>query len=284
MRVIPIIILAIVLLTIPLVWLVIQSVVDKDDYGDGATSSIDSGARIEIEMLRQKVDALQGQLEGLTKSVQDLASRPATANLEAQDTTGQLDGPLVQDGPNAILDAYSQVVLIANRRNVNPGISVGGSRWLENFIGRPRQNLSNDCDPMTNPKLKDMLVLADVGPIRVQMLQPAADSLKRVFENVKAADPDLYARIKSSGSLCVRQIRGTIGRTSTHSFGLAVDLNIDNRLDTLGDGKTQLGLTILADFFREEGWVWGAGFSREDSMHFEVSKQMLQKWRAEGKI
>lgn len=116
------------------------------------------------------------------------------------------------------------------------------------------------------------------------MLQPALDSLKRVFEKVKATDPDLYARINTAGGLCVRQIRGTRGRTSTHAFGLAVDLNIDGKLDTLGDGKTQLGLTILADFFRAEGWVWGAGFSREDSMHFEVSRQKLEEWRAEGKI
>jgi hypothetical protein len=129
-----------------------------------------------------------------------------------------------------------------------------------------------------------MLVVADVGPIRVQMLQPAVDSLTRVFDKVRTTDPDLYARINTAGSLCVRQIRGTKGRTSTHSFGLAVDLNIDGKLDTLGDGKTQLGLTILADFFREEGWVWGAAFSREDSMHFEVSRQMLEQWRKDGII
>ncbi len=116
------------------------------------------------------------------------------------------------------------------------------------------------------------------------MLQPAVDSLIRVFTNIRSTDPDLYVRINTAGSLCVRQIRGTKGRTSTHSFGLAVDLNIDGHLDTFGDGKTQLGLIILADFFREEGWVWGAGFSREDSMHFEISRQMLETWRAEGKI
>jgi hypothetical protein len=167
---------------------------------------------------------------------------------------------------------------------VNQGLTVGGSGFLEEFIGRPRETLSDNCDPMTNPKLKAMLRLEDVGPIRVNMLQPAIDSLKRVFANVQSTDPDLYARINTAGSLCVRQIRGTRGRTSTHSFGLAVDLNIDGKLDTLGDGKTQLGLTILADFFREEGWVWGAGFGREDSMHFEVSKQKLQEWREDGII
>jgi cell division septum initiation protein DivIVA len=282
MRIVPFIILAIVLLSIPLIWLLIQATVVSDDYETGTGSSIDSGARIEIERLRQQIEALQGQIEGLDKKVDEIASRPTQS--QQQVTTGPIDEPFVNDGPNAILDAYAQVVLIANRRKVNPGISVGGSRWLEQFLGRPRATLSNDCEPMTNPKLKKMLVLASVGPIRVRMLQPAVDSLTRVFEKVRQTDPDLYARINTAGSLCVRQIRGTVGRTSTHSFGLAVDLNIDGRLDTLGDGKTQLGLTILADFFREEGWVWGAGFSREDSMHFEVSRQMLEQWRKDGII
>jgi hypothetical protein len=116
------------------------------------------------------------------------------------------------------------------------------------------------------------------------MLQPALDSLKRVFENVLRTDPDLYARINTAGSLCVRQIRGSTGRTSSHSFGLSVDLNIDGHLDTLGDGKTQLGLTILADFFIAEGWFWGAAFSREDSMHFEVSREKFDEWRNQGTI
>ena len=135
---------------------------------------------------------------------------------------------------------------------------------------------------MTNQRLKDKLVLEQVGPIRVRMLTPAVESLKVVFANIQKADPDLYERINTAGSLCVRRIRGTQNSLSTHSYGLAVDLNIDGRLDTLGDGKTQLGLTILADFFKDEGWVWGAGFGREDSMHFEISRRQLDLWLAEG--
>ena len=49
-------------------------------------------------------------------------------------------------------------------------------------------------------------------------------------------------------------------------------------------GKTQLGLTLLADFFNKEGWIWGAGFGREDSMHFEVSREKLLQWRRLGQI
>ncbi|TMM54144.1 M15 family metallopeptidase [Sulfitobacter sabulilitoris] len=283
MRIVPVILVAIGLLTIPLIWFAAQSLIgERDSYDPGATgAAIDSGARIEIEGLRQQIEALQGQIQALQEQIQSLATRPSPG--PRQDGGGlPLDQGFIADGENAILDAYAQVVLIANRRKVNAGITVGGPRFLEQFLGRPRENLSNTCEAMTNPKLKDLLKVADVGPIRVQMLQPAIDSLTRVFEKVRATDPDLYARINTAGSLCVRQIRGTVGRTSTHSFGLAVDLNIDGHLDTLGDGKTQLGLTILADFFREEGWVWGAGFTREDSMHFEVSQQMLEEWRRQG--
>lgn len=281
MRIVPVIIFAILLLAAPLVWLLVKSSVDTGGFG--AETSIDSGARIEIESLRQQVEALQGQIEAVSKSVQALGVSVDQAQIASAGHGAPLD-TFVKEGPNTILDSYAQVVSIAERRDVSDGINVGGSRFLEGFLGRPREVLSDTCEPMTNPKLKSMLVVADVGPIRVQMLQPAVDSLTRVFEKVRATDPDLYARINTAGSLCVRQIRGTVGRTSTHSFGLAVDLNIDGQLDTLGDGKTQLGLTILADFFHEEGWVWGAAFSREDSMHFEVSRQKLEQWRKDGII
>ncbi|RVT83910.1 M15 family peptidase [Rhodobacteraceae bacterium CCMM004] len=293
MRLIPLVIAGIVLLAAPLVYLGVRELMpeDRSAFVNATGPAVDSAARIEIEALRQRMDIQDQQIAALQEQIRELAARPpivvgptgpgATGPSEFEPTP---EAPRQPGGPNAIVDAYAQVVLIPNRRRVNKGLTVGGSRWLEEFLGRPRENLSDRCEPMTNPKLRAMLKLESVGPIRVNMLQPAIDSITRVFENVKAADPDLYERINTAGSLCVRQIRGTRGRTSTHSFGLAVDLNIDGVLDTFGDGKTQLGLTILADFFIAEGWVWGAAFGREDSMHFEVSKQKLTEWREEGKI
>ena len=286
MRSVRLIIIAIIALTIPLVWLVVQSLLPEGGITDaGSGSGIDSGARIEIEVLRQQVEGLQEQIVALEQEVAAIGSGSASYDVVVPDVTdGTAGAPAFNDGENAIGDAYAQVVLIANRRTVNKSISVASPSFLEGFLGRPREVLSDDCEPMTNPKLKELLIVEQVGPIKVQMLRPALDSLKRVFEKVEAADPDLYARISTAGSLCVRRIRGTTDRTSTHSFGLAVDLNIDGQLDTFTDGKTQLGLTILADFFMAEGWIWGAGFGREDSMHFEVSRQQLEAWRAEGKI
>jgi hypothetical protein len=280
MKVLPAVIIALGLLAAPALWFGLSYLFKEQGYGSGA---VDSEARIEIELLRQQVEDTQLKLDDLQKELSSLANKnrsvAPSANLQDEE-----DSLLRQTGPNAILDSYAQVVLIADRRNVNDGLKVAGGTYLSEKLGRPREDLTDDCQPMTNARLKEKLVLEQVGPIRVRMLAPAIESLKVVFDNIQKADPDLYERINTAGSLCVRRIRGTQNSLSTHSYGLAVDLNIDGRLDTLGDGKTQLGLTILADFFKDEGWVWGAGFGREDSMHFEISRRQLDLWLAEGRL
>ncbi|MEM6939693.1 MAG: M15 family metallopeptidase [Pseudomonadota bacterium] len=287
MRVIPALILGFAILMAPVLWYTIPYFLG-DRAGPGGPA-IDSQARIDIEILNQQVEDLQIRLEAMREGVSTLGQEVSRIPLQQQGSTlqqGMTDGAEIfrQNGTNDIIDAYAQVVLIADRRNVNKGLQIAGPRFLAEKLGRPREVLSDNCDPMTNPRLKEKLFTRRVGPIRVTMLEPALESLARVFENVRITDPDLYARINTSGSLCVRRIRGTRDSLSTHSFGLAVDLNIDGKLDTLGDGKTQLGLTILADFFRNEGWVWGASWRREDSMHFEVSRRQLEQWLAEGRL
>ncbi len=247
-------------------------------------SAVDSGARIDIEQMRIQIEDLQRRLGVVEQEVQLLkatAGNNATAALSPTDpnfTQERIDG----EG----IDSYAQVVLLAGRRTNNKaeGITVSSPSFLVETFGLPRESLSDDCEPMTNPTLKALLVTEDVGPIRVSMLKPAVESMRRVFEQIKATDATLYDRISTAGALCVRRIRGSQNSVSTHAFGLAVDLNIDGVLDTLGDGKTQLGLTIIADFFQEEGWFWGASFGREDSMHFEVSREMITKWRADGQL
>lgn len=291
--ILPAVILAIAIILAPVLWYVLPMAFGQSRGGSGP--AIDSQARIEIEILNQQVEDIRLRLEdireGMSALGQEVRNRPAFQPqvpggglLTGQ--TPQMDGAEVfeQNGTNSIIDAYAQVVLIADRKNVNKGLKIAGGSYLVEKLGLPRENLSDNCESMTNPRLKEKLKTTQVGPIRVTMLQPALDSLARVFENVRITDPDLYARINTAGALCVRRIRGTTNRVSTHSFGLAVDLNIDGKLDTLGDGRTQLGLTILADFFRTEGWVWGASWGREDSMHFEISRSQLDTWLAEGKL
>lgn len=279
MKNLPIILVALAIFLIPIIWIVATSFGGNEGGPTlgGFGPAVDSGARIELEDMRQQVEFLTSRVQSLESTVETLRSN---MNNSASSNPSQP----IESGPNSLIDAYADVVLIGDRRSINKGLSIATPSFLESFLGRPRDVIDDTCRAMTNPKLNQMLKLGNVGPIKVRMLQPAIDSMTRVFDKVREVDPDLYARINSSGSLCVRRIRGTQNSLSTHSFGLSVDLNIDGQLDNFADGKTQLGLTILADFFQEEGWIWGAGFSREDSMHFEVSRDLLQKWRAAGLI
>ncbi|HWW76093.1 MAG TPA: peptidoglycan-binding protein, partial [Pyrinomonadaceae bacterium] len=45
---------------------------------------------------------------------------------------------------------------------------------------------------------------------------------------------------------------------------------------------TQRGLAAIAPIFNQHGWSWGAGFPREDSMHFELSDQKIRQLHAAG--
>ena len=276
MRYLPTILICVSILLAPLVWHYSAALfVEEPARG---VSSVDSEARIELEMMRGTVDQLVAKIAAMEARIDVLSAPPAAAPTQDADTD------LDRDGRNDIIDSYAQVVLVADRRLLNTGLTVPTPAFLEEFLGRPREDISDQCQGMTNPKLRDMLVLEDVGPIRVNMLKPAVKSLRNVFEAARAVDQDLYDRINTSGSLCVRRIRGSVDSLSSHSFGLAVDLNIDGVLDNFADGRTQLGLTILADLFQAEGWIWGAGFGREDSMHFEVSRELLESWRQRGEI
>ncbi len=226
------------------------------------------------------VAALTETVEALGARVDGLEARLALGLPQGLDRTDSPASP-AEDG---LKDSFAQVVLIADRRDVNAGLSVATPAFLNELLGAPREDLTDECLDMTNPTLAAMLKVEDVGPINVKMLNPALLSLRQVFKNVEVYEPELYARIRSAGSLCVRRIRGSDAASSSHAYGLAVDLNIDGVLDTLGDGKSQLGLILLSDFFQKEGWIWGAGFGREDSMHFEVSREKLDQWRRLGQI
>lgn len=245
--------------------------------------AVDSQSRIEIELMRGDMENLRADMDVLRKEIADLEGQlAALTNPPAVDGTGSDDFTTSQAGDMG--DDYAKVVLVADRRDINQGLFVATPNYLVEKLGLPREDLNDNCQSMTNPRLRDKLVIEQVGPIKVQMLQPAVDSLKRVFAKVQATDPALFSRINTAGSLCVRRIRGTLNSVSTHSFGLAVDLNINGVLDTLGDGRTQVGLNIIYEFFNAEGWVWGAAFGREDSMHFEISKKQLDDWIAGGQL
>ena len=287
MRLIPAIILAVSILIGSLIIVSIPLFFPSGGGGGGESGgAVDNNARIDIELMHGDLEAQAEVIAQLRDQVDALENRVIALEAGPTAPTGQAaDGGIISpSGPNDIVDQYAQVVLVADRRALNKGLTVPTSGWLNQTFGPPADNLGDTCAKMTNPRLASLLQTTQVGPVKVQMLKPSIDSLGVVLEKVKLADPDLYARINTAGSLCVRLVRGSATSTSSHSFGLSVDLNIDGVLDTLGDGRTQLGLTILSDFFNADGWVWGAGYGREDSMHFEASKELIESWIKDGKI
>lgn len=276
---------AFVVLSAPLIWQLARTAEPGSAISQTQARTVDDIAiaalRSEIQVLKQELGVLRSRVDGLDSrtAIGLSAASPLAAPPTQTPLPPRTGGRSRTDG---LRDSFDQIVLIGDRKNANTGLTVASPSFLRNTFGLPRPDLTQDCQPMVNPRLRELLRTEDVGPIRVSMLKPAIASLRKVFAEVQAFEPELYDRLASSGSLCVRLIRGATNSASAHAYGLAVDINIDSKLDNFADGKTQLGLILMADFFHAEGWIWGAGFGREDSMHFEVSREKIQEWRDLG--
>lgn len=150
------------------------------------------------------------------------------------------------------------------------------------LLGNPCGFYSNDCKPVTNKKLKALMVTEDVGPFRVTGLSPAVSSLREIMSDIKDEKPDIYGKLGTAGMLCCRCVRGNPLSISNHSWGTAIDIKINDILDIVDNDKAQQGLLEISPIFNRHKWFWGAKFRNEDSMHFEVSDWLIRKWHREG--
>jgi hypothetical protein len=171
--------------------------------------------------------------------------------------------------------------------DINPGVSACRQSTMLAIFGQPGA-LTGDCSEVTNERVSRLLVTDDVGPFSVTGLQPAVDALRRIFAEVQAQEPGLFAALGTAGMLCCRRIRTTDGSVSrnfsNHSWGTAVDIKINGQLDPRSNGQAFRGLLMLHPFFNRERFYWGAGFGGifEDSMHFEASDELVREWSQQG--
>lgn len=164
---------------------------------------------------------------------------------------------------------------------INAGIACAKQLTMKTVLGNPRTNYTTECLPVTNAELLKHIVTEDVGPFKVTGYKLAVDSLRIILTEVKENNLPLYNSLNSAGMLCVRLVRGsTSGAISNHSWGTAIDIKINGALDARGNDKVQYGLALLAPYFNKHGWFWGAGFSTEDAMHFEVGDDLIRKMLA----
>lgn len=233
-------------------------------------------AQVEIDRLAEE-QALQAT-RSQSLPVPSGAAPSPEMTVAAPEVTG--DDGVEDHGGTAQM---TEVMRLAKAR-FNKGVTQPGNRVMLEMLGHPRDNYSNDCQPVTQPRLKSLLETRQMGPINVTMIRPALDSVARILDKLQKTEPDIYTALGTAGALCARLIRGSSTSVSNHSWGTAIDLKLEDKLDGFADGGTQFGLLLLAELFNEEGWFWGATYSREDSMHFEVGVETLRKWQAEGKI
>lgn len=177
----------------------------------------------------------------------------------------------------------------STRPDVDPRSLIGDLRGARNstmleLIGSPRENYDQTCRPPTNPRISQLMETNDFGPFRATLLEPAARDLALIMKRIQEDLPDLFARLSIAGAQCARLVRGSRSAISNHSWGTAIDLTIDGRLDRRGDGRTMPELRIIAQYFLDQGWFWGAAFYVEDSSHFEVSDQRIRQWAEDGEF
>jgi hypothetical protein len=129
------------------------------------------------------------------------------------------------------------------------------------------------------------------GIVDAQAIRPAMAQLAKIFSLAGAtiADldgteaPDILKNIGTNGQLNTgglffpRLVDGTQA-ISNHSWGTAIDVSVDGILDYVADGKVQLAIAELTPLFNQAGWFAGSGYKngRQDDMHFEMSKELLE--------
>lgn len=178
---------------------------------------------------------------------------------------------------------YTRLEAKPLRDSVNQGLTSPSATVMRGLLGTPGA-LTTDCSSVTNPNLKRLIVTQNVGPFTATGLKPAIETLRDIFTNVKRENPQLFSQLGSAGMLCVRKVRGG-SSFSNHSWGTTIDIKINGRLDAQGDNRTQAGLKALYPYFHKAGFYWGAGFSTlEDSMHFEASKELVERWKSQNRI
>ena len=248
----------------------------------------DSGTELRLARAETEIAALRGELARLQDGLEALSTDLERAQTEMPPAPPAVTAPqvLASDplaGVHDETEAPTEVMQIADAR-FNQSVSQPRNSTMLELLGQPREGYSDDCQPVTNPNLRSLLETRAVSSFRVTMIRPALDSLERIMARLKETEPDIHDAIGTAGALCARFIRGSRSSVSNHSWGTAIDITLKDSLDRFADGGTQFGLLLLAEAFNAEGWYWGATYSREDSMHFEVGEETLYVWKAEGRL
>lgn len=174
-----------------------------------------------------------------------------------------------------------------NKADYNKGLTYCPASLMIGTLGTPRKTVPqsySSIDKLHNPLLSGLIKTVTTPIGSLSGLSYAIDDLTlRILPAIASEQPFLYQNLKQAGVLVVRAIKlsgGSWGtQYSNHSWGTAIDLHITG---SNCSRPVQHFHTLLAPIFNRYEWFWGAGFSSVDAMHFEVSSQKINKWKAAG--
>ncbi len=108
---------------------------------------------------------------------------------------------------------------------------------------------------------------------RMRVHRKVARQFEQLFRDWEKAG--LHKLLLSyDGAYNPRMIRGSATNLSSHSYGIAFDINAAwNGLGVIPPKAGQKGsVRELVEIANEHGFYWGGHFSRHDGMHFEVAR------------
>ena len=161
---------------------------------------------------------------------------------------------------------------------INVGLVAVDNVLMLSLLGNPRESYTEKDQPITNEALKRNMITSSVGPFKATGLSLAVESLRLVLEEVKREQPLVYGLLGSDGMKVCRLQRKSSKLISNHSRGIAIDITLNGKRDKCGDNKVLYGIALIAPIFCKHGWYWGAAFRKEDAMHFEASKTLVESW------
>jgi hypothetical protein len=188
------------------------------------------------------------------------------------------------------IDFYIEMVDLHDHLPINVGLRSAQEATMISSLGSPQLPLTKHDQPeRASPLVKALSRTEKVSAhVTVTGIKPALKSLReilqRAFDNEKAAGHDLESVLGTAGMRNVRlrnPTTGTSTKISNHAWGTAIDFKILGHSAPANTGdKIPRFIAALLPAFNGAGWFSGIGF--HDTMHFEVSDGLIQKWAKDG--
>jgi hypothetical protein len=121
------------------------------------------------------------------------------------------------------------------------------------------------------------------GQVAITRVNGAAQALARIAGELARLPPVLKAYVdRPAGTMSWRPVAGT-ENLSAHSFGIAIDINIQHADYWYWDrgkagGAPRYRNRIpweIVEIFERHGFIWGGKWAHYDTMHFEFRPELL---------